>query len=110
MIENIGSPLPVTVNNNLGVRIRSEGIPQLLELCPQFLEIVDLTIENYPDCFFGVGHWLMPAGQIDDGKSAKPEPDRTRNKVSFVVRPPVRDGIRHSPNHFRLDRFVACKI
>ena len=49
--------------------------PLLFQLRAQFLEIVNLAVENYPDGFFGVGHRLMAAGQIDNGKSAETETD-----------------------------------
>ena len=47
----------------------------LFQLSAQLLEIVNLAVENDPDGFFGVGHRLMAAGQIDDGKPPETEPD-----------------------------------
>jgi hypothetical protein len=72
MIEDIRAPLAIAVYNNLGVAVGSKTISQLLKLQSQFFEIINLAVENHPDGFFSVGHWLMASGQVDNGEATKP--------------------------------------
>ena len=66
MVENIRPPLLVTVNDHFGVGACVKTMAALLELGAQFLEIVNLAVEDDPDRFFGVRHRLVTAGQIDN--------------------------------------------
>lgn len=43
----------------------------------------------------------MPALEIDDGKSPESESEWTRNVISFIIRTPVRDILRHSLDNRR---------
>ena len=110
MIEDISPPLPIAVHNYLGVTVGPKTISQLFKFHSQFFEIVDFAIENDPDCLFGVGHWLMASGKVNDGKATKPQADWTGNKITFVVRAAMSNGIRHSPDYLRIDRCVIGEI
>ncbi len=54
------------MNNNLGVRIRSELVALALQLGSKFPVIVNLAIKDYPHGFFCVRHRLVTACEIDD--------------------------------------------
>src|SRR3989442_574832 len=62
---------------------------------PEFLEIVNFTVEHDPNGPVLVAHRLGSCVQINDRKSAMPQPDRPGNILSFAVWPPVGDHVRH---------------
>jgi hypothetical protein len=80
------------------------------KLGTQLFEIVNLAVQNDPDCFLGIRHWLMPSGQIDDGKPPKPKSDRTRDEVTLIVGTAVKHGLGHPPDRARLHRLVPGKV
>src|SRR5262245_43190043 len=94
-IEDVGAPLLVAVNDGLGVGLRPELVSAALELGAQLLEVVDLTVEDDPDGLLGVGHWLMAAGQVDDGESTEAQPYRAVQVMALVVGTPVDDSRGH---------------
>ena len=57
-----------------------------------------------------IRHRLMTAGQIDDGKPAKTEAERTVDEVAFIVRSTMRDGTRHPDDRLSLDRFASLEV
>jgi hypothetical protein len=51
-----------------------EAVTVAFELCAQFEEVIDLSVEYDPDALFGVGHGLVTALEIDDGEAPEAEP------------------------------------
>jgi hypothetical protein len=51
----------------------------------QFREVVNLTIKDYPNGFFLVGHRLMSATKIYDRQTPKSEPERAIEIETFVI-------------------------
>ena len=110
MLQNFGAPFLVAVNNHFGVRICAKTMAAFLKLDAQFLEVVNFTIQDDPDCFFSVRHRLMASRQIDDGKSSEAKPYCTGNKVAFVIRTAVDHCLGHSPNRFQFHRVVPGEV
>ena len=98
------------MDDYLRVRLGSKLMALASQFFAQLHVIIDLTIENQPHCFFGIRHWLMASGQINDGKPPKPEPKRTGNKVTLVIGSAVCDGTRHPHNGLALHRFASLEI
>jgi hypothetical protein len=82
----------------------------LFQFEAKFREIVNLTVECDPNSLFGIGHWLMPAGQIDNGQSADTETEAVRDEVAFIIRTAMNDRRRHSPNRARFHRLAPDEI
>ena len=110
MIEDIGPPLFVAVNNHFGIAISPKTVAAALQFNSQFLVIIDLAVENDANASFGIEHRLMTSGQIDNGKPPKSQSDWPGDKVTLIVRSSVSDSIGHTPNRCWLDRLVARKI
>jgi hypothetical protein len=81
-----------------------------LKLGPQLFEIIDLTVQNDPDPFFGIGHRLVSASEIYDGKPSEAQSKRTRQKVTLVVRTAMDHSLGHSADRFRFYRLVSGEI
>jgi hypothetical protein len=81
-----------------------------LQLRAQFLEIVDLAIENDPYLLLAIRHGLVPARQINDRKAPETESQRAGRIIAIVIRPSMRDRIRHSLDRFRIHWFLIDKI
>ena len=44
-----------------------ELVAATLQLWPQFLEVIDISIEYDPNCTIFIAHWVAAAGgQVDD--------------------------------------------
>jgi hypothetical protein len=52
----------------------------------------------------------MTSGQINDGKAAKAESDRTRDEVTLVVRTAMDYRSGHSPDRLRFHRLVSSEV
>src|SRR5206468_2292648 len=109
-VEDVRAPLFVAVNDHFGIRLRSETVPPTLELLPELAEVVDLAVEDDPDCLPGIGHGLMASAQVNDGEPAKAEPDRTEDVVALVVRPSVNEGLGHLLHVVQNDRGPVPEI
>src|SRR5262245_25109237 len=82
----------------------------LFQFEAKFREIVNLTVKCDPNSLFGIGHWLMPAGQIDNGKSPDTEGDSVGDEIPFIVRATVNDRLGHSPDRVRIDWVAPDEI
>src|SRR6516162_3908473 len=89
--ENLRSPLLVPMDNHLGVRVCSKCMTTSQQIGANFLEIVNLAIENHPDLLLKVRHRLMTSGQINDRKTPEAESERTVKIVPLVIRAAVYD-------------------
>jgi hypothetical protein len=98
------------VNDYLRIGFRPKLTAALFQLCAQLFEIVNLAVESNPNGFFGVGHRLMAAGQIDNGKSPDTEGDSLGDEIPFIVRATVNDRRGHSPDRVRIDWVAPDEI
>src|SRR5262249_61421248 len=65
-VQDAVTPFLVSVDDDLGVRARPEGVTARFELCSNLTEVIDLTVENHPDMLLQVAHRLMSGGEVDD--------------------------------------------
>ena len=75
----------------------------------EFLEVVDLAIEDDPDGFILVGHGLRTRAQVDDGQTAMAEADGTTKVHALPIRPPMGDGLEHGANQGLSDPGTGVK-
>src|SRR5215470_2559040 len=80
------------------------------EILAQFLEVVDLAVEDDPDRFLGIGHRLMPAGEVDDGEPAKAKAHRSIEEVAVVIGASMHHRAGHRFHAMAIDRGTAREI
>jgi len=81
----VGAPLPVRVQDALGVGARGEAMPERLEARAQIREVVHLAVEDDDAITVGRGHRLMAAGEIEDRQAAEREHGRAVGEGARVV-------------------------
>jgi hypothetical protein len=68
--------MQIGLQQRFRIRVGFEAVTARFQLRPQFPEVVDLAVENYPGRAVGRGHRLKPAvRQIENRQAAMPEPD-----------------------------------
>ena len=91
------------MDDHLGVGGRTERVPAGLQIATQFLEVVDLAVEDDLDLAVLVAKRLVPGVQIDDRQSTMGQSDLhpaacgACGQESLVVRAAVGDRPRHPP-------------
>src|ERR1700722_15227380 len=85
----------VSVNNDFRIGIGLEYVAEALEFLPQFFEVINFAIEDHPYGFFAIGHGLVAASQVDNGKAAETKSEGTVEVIAFVVGAAVSDGPGH---------------
>jgi len=113
VLQNLRSPLPIALEQNLRVRLRVEPVTQGLQLSPQFKVIVDLAIMDDHLVTADSSHRLPPGfSRIKDGKSAVGQDRfaftlvvqsspalqtfRRHHTPAEIVRPPVMERSRQT--------------
>src|SRR3990172_5306976 len=72
MLDTIGSPGNVRIDNDFGIRLRAKDKALGPKLLPELDIVVDFPVEDYPDILLRIRHRLMAGGgEIDD---AQPPP------------------------------------
>src|SRR5712692_8566768 len=110
MIEDFGAPFLVAVNDHLSIRSSAELIAAAFKFGAQLFEIVDLAIQNDPNRFLDIGHRLVSARQINDGKPPEAQSEWAGDEVALVVGTAVNHRSRHAPDRFRFYRLVSNKV
>src|SRR3990170_6818767 len=91
------------MNNHFGVRIRCESMPALLQLFPQFLKVINLSVEDEPHGAVFIGQGRAGAGgKINNGEASLSKANVWRRVYAFVIRTTVHDTIAHRPDGGRL--------
>src|SRR5258708_34845224 len=94
------------MNDDLGIRMRPKHMPFRDKPFAQFLEIVYLTVEDYPNCLILVDHRLRPRAQVNDGQAEVSKPDVAIQMNSLPVRPSMGHGVKHG---FNIASFDPCR-
>src|SRR6478672_10982504 len=84
------------LQNSLGIRTRAETMTCSSQGTLQLFEVIDLTIEDNPDCPISIGHRLMSARQIDDAQAVKCKADVAVPVEAGVIRPPMSRPLPHA--------------
>ncbi len=104
-VQDLGSPLLVAMDDDLGVRACAEDVAERFELASQFRKVVDLAVEDDPHRFLRVRHWLMAAGEVDDRESSESQADRSREVIALVVGSAMCNRACHCLDGRRVDGF-----
>ena len=91
----------VQVRQDLGVAAAREPVPILLQLPVQLEMVVQLPVLGRPDRPLLVPHRLMAAGHIHDRQAPRPQRHPRRLIRAPIIRPPMRQHIRHPVQHTR---------
>src|SRR5690349_5561753 len=67
------SPLFPSMHDNFRIAMCSEGMAGRCEFFGQFVEVIDLPVENHHHTAVFIKKRLLPAGNIHDGKPPMPE-------------------------------------
>ena len=95
LLEHVGAPRLVAVDDGLGVAVRDELVAQRLKLGAQLLEVVDLAVERDGHRAVGVLHGLARALEVDDAQAAEAHGDVVVHEEALVVGPAMGDAIGH---------------
>src|ERR1700691_6778442 len=98
----------VEMDNHFGVSVRSQAMAAAQKLSAEFGEVINLSVENYPDGAILVKDRLMAARQIDDTEAAHSEAGSIFDKDSFVIRAAMHDGLAHAVNRRRINPIARC--
>jgi hypothetical protein len=104
MLWTIGAVFVVSMDDGFGVAVGVELVTEFLELLSQFEIVVDLAVVDDPGGSILIVNWLMTAGDVDDGKTAHPEPGRAIEIETIVVWATMTDGGAHA----RQERLIDC--
>jgi hypothetical protein len=95
VFEDAVSPMFVAMHNDFGIAGSAEAVAVTFQFLAQFREVVNLTVEDDPDGFLRIGHRLVAAFEIDNGKPPEPEPERPIQVEAFIVGAAVDDAPGH---------------
>jgi hypothetical protein len=84
-LEDLFTPLLVTVHDRLGVARRGEPVTGGFERLPQRAMVVDFSVEDHRDGAVLVVDGLVPAGDVDDAQAPHADADARRHQHALVV-------------------------
>src|SRR5882724_2856761 len=90
------------MNQRFRVAVGFESMAGADQIRAQFLEVIDLAIEDYPHGSVFVGHGLVAARQIDDAEAPHAEAAATGDMIAFIIRAAVPDLIAHRADLCRI--------
>src|SRR5439155_2933665 len=95
------------MDNDFGVgMVSAKAVSGRTQFAAQPQVVVDLTIEDNPDGFVLVGHWLSgSSAEVDDRKAAVRQPDAPiwGDPVGTTVRTAMYHGVAHLGEDFFLN-------
>jgi hypothetical protein len=89
------------VNHDLGVGIGVKSVAFTFKVFPDFLKVVNLTVECNPDGLIFVGHGLLPSRrEIDHAQSLMAKPHRhcrgIQDNFAFIIGSAMSKGVPHT--------------
>jgi hypothetical protein len=79
-------------------------VAALLQLRAQLYVVVDLTVEDRPDCAILIVDRLLPRGDVDNRQSTHPERYGLTRVEACVIRPTVSHDRGHPLEHGTVGR------
>ena len=95
--DEIEPVILVEMDDRLRVAVRRESVPRSLEGLSEFLEIVDLPVEDHPDVALLVGNRLRPRLQVDHCQPSHGQPYPVAHMEPVFVGSTVNDDTAHLP-------------
>src|SRR5262249_35604683 len=83
---------------------RAEAVSPCFQTGPQFLEVVDLAVEDHLHRAVFIADRLVAAAQVDDRQPPVDEADAGLDPETLGVRSAGGAGATHRPQHGRIDR------
>src|SRR5262249_5900382 len=99
----------VKMDDDFGVGMRAELMASREEPLAQFLEVVNLAVEDHPDRAVFVDDRLTARGQINDREPPHSQRDVLFEIEAFVVGPAVNDRRRHRARSPFISRLRSIK-
>ena len=93
--DTLLAPFFIGMDDNFGVGVRAEFVPEAFEALAQLPEIIDFTVEDNSNIADFVENGLVAAGKIDDAEAAHPQRRGRRDQESVFVRPSMPDRLHH---------------
>ena len=91
-------PSGVALENDFGVAVTVEVMTEGPQLPAQFLEIINLTVEDNAIAAVGGAHGLVAAGDIDHGQPPHAETEIAIAQHPFIIRATMPDSGAHGPD------------
>ena len=89
----------ITVKKYLGICSSFEHMSCRKQVPFDFLEIINLPVEQQHFALVLIEYWLPAAFQVDNGKPAKSQGDRTVHIIVGIVGTAVPDSVCHAVKH-----------
>ena len=103
------SPLLKAVQDDLRIRLRGKGVPQLQQFLSDLLIIIDFAVEIDYQSFVLVKNWLMSRAQVYNTQAAEAHGYKVILVKAAVVRPSVGNDLRHILNCLIPVNDLSCK-
>jgi hypothetical protein len=81
-----------------------------LQLGTQLWKVINFAVEYDPYGLVFVEYWLMPSSKIDNAEPPHPQSDASLYQDTFVVWPPMHDGLAHPVNGGAIHRAVRMGL
>ena len=110
VVDEVGAPLGVGLEHDLGVRRREEAVPGRLELGAQLLVVVDDPVEHHGEPEVRIDHRLRAVDrQVDDRQPPVPQGHRAARPHAGAVRAAMLQAGRSCAAAWRRRRRVPSK-
>src|SRR5260370_25014722 len=86
------------MHQRFGIAVGSEVVTLANQIGSQFLVVVNLAIEYYPDSSVFVRNWLVAGGQIDDAEPPHADAAAAIEIKPFILWAAVPDLVAHRAN------------
>src|SRR6266403_4068352 len=83
------------MDNDLRIRLSPEGMSLCQKECAEFLIVIYLAVEYYPDCVVFIAQRLMATRKVNNREPAKSQAHRSGCKEPLVIGSTMNDRVRH---------------
>ena len=98
------------MHQRFGVAVGLEAMAGANQIRAQFLEVVNLAVEDHPDGSVFVGNGLVAGAEIDDAEPPHADPAAAVDVIAFVVRSAMPDLIAHRADVGQIGLPLAQKL
>jgi hypothetical protein len=95
------------MDENLGVAARAKVVAFGFQSPSQSGKIVNLAVEDRPDCSLFIRKGLMTTGKVDDGQSPESERGVLIEVGALIIRPTVHETAHHALKQTSDQRFLG---
>jgi hypothetical protein len=95
-LQELDSFLLIEMHQHLSVGVAMKRVTLFLQLIPELLKVVNLSIADHPDGGVFVRNGLMAAGHIDNAEPTHPECDPRAYVGPLIIGTAVLDHLTHA--------------